>query len=784
MRFKQLVTLILLGLIAQSLRADSFPDEVKPLIESSCIGCHDGSSETGLDFDSLPMDFSDLDVARRWERVFDRVQSGEMPPESEDRPDTEIQRVAMERLKRRLTDASLEFQKFGRVRARRLTKLELGFTLQDLLKIDGEVTGKIPDEAESDGFDVIGAHQRISSVHMENYFQAADEALQRAIRIGRNPHRDFGDLADENFKFLEPWHNKALADGGSVTRKLKFSKGYVLFRDVDYLTAFTFGVQNAGSYRLSAKIAAYQSTQPVTAKFIVKSPTGGARLAKTIDLIPGKPQTVVVETFMYKADTAYLTFDDRIQGENNILYTGAQNYKGPGLAVMSQRIEGPLSSTWPPESTSALLGQVDWKTATIDDIRRVARRFAPKAFRRPVSDEEVEDFVKLAVPAIKEGRDATEALKIVLRSMLSSPQFLLFGGRSGVLGDHALANRLSYFLWRSMPDDELRKLANQGTLNRPDVLRSQVNRMLAHEKSKRMVNDFVGQWLLLDKINLTVPDGGLYPEFDETLGDAMPRETQLFFETLVKENLSVGNLIDSDFTFVNRRLADHYGIRGIAGQHFRRVSLSPDSVRGGILTHAAVLKTTANGTTTSPVTRGNFVLTNLLGTPPSPPPPSVGSIEPDTRGQTTIREILAAHRDDESCNRCHRKIDPPGFALESFDPVGGYRKFYRATGGERTFGDYTVKLPPKRGPEVDSSGQTAEGKPFAGIGAFKQHLMDEQDVIARNFVSQLVMFSTGGEIEFADREVIDQIMADSKTDDYPVRDLIHAIVQSRLFREK
>ena len=216
----------------------------------------------------------------------------------------------------------------------------------------------------------------------------------------------------------------------------------------------------------------------------------------------------------------------------------------------------------------------------------------------------------------------------------------------------------------------------------------------------------------------------------------------------MKENLSLCNLIDSDFTFVNRRLAEHYGIPGIEGQAFRKIQLPQDSPRGGVLTQAAILKTTANGTTTSPVTRGNFVLTNFLGTPPSPPPPGVGSIEPDTRGQTTIREILTAHRKIESCNQCHREIDPPGFAMESFDPIGGFRTYYRASGGELKFGDLTVAAPPRQGPPVDPSGVTADGKDFSGIDEFKRLLLDQKEPVARNFISQLVVYATGGEIEF------------------------------------
>ncbi len=779
-----IVVTLLVIITGARVQAQHLEADMAPLIESSCIGCHDSGTETGLDFESLSHDLSNAEVQRKWVKVLDRVTSGEMPPKSEEQPDPALLKMALSSLEGALTAASLARQRLGRVPARRLTKLELDYTLQDLLKIDGSVTEGVPDEVESGGFDVMGANQRISAVHMESYLKAADIALDRAIQLGPNPYRNFGDLADNNFAFLKDWHEKPLSLGGNITRKLKFSKGFVLFRNVDYLSSFPAGIARSGNYRLTAKVAAYQSTEPVTAMIIVKDQAGGARLVKTMDLAPGNPQTIAVETRLNPGDRPYLTFDDSIQGQSTVFLTGSQSYQGPGLAVTSQAVQGPITPSWPPPGTDWLLGDIDWRAADINDIRATVRRIAPEFFRRPVSDAEVEDFVSLASGALAEDRGGLEALKVTLRSMLSSPQFLIFSGKPGPLDEHALAGRLSYFLWRSMPDDELRALANQQRLHDPKTLAGQVDRMLAHENSSRFVKDFVGQWLRLKHIDDTSPDDGLYPEFDDLLGTAMPNETQLFFASLIEDNLSVSNLIDSNFTYVNRRLAQHYDIEGVEGQDFCRVELPKDSPRGGVLTQAAVLKTTANGTTTSPVTRGSFVLTNFLGTPPSPPPPTLGSIEPDTRGKTTIREILASHRDNKSCNQCHREIDPPGFALESFDPIGGFRTYYRATGGQHEFAGFTTKLPPKRGPQVDPSGITADGKSFEGIKQFKQHLLADQDIVARNFISQLMMFSTGGEIEFADREVIDEIVELTKPNNYPVRDIIHAIIQSRLFTEK
>ncbi|MFK7767800.1 MAG: DUF1592 domain-containing protein [Mariniblastus sp.] len=749
-----------------------------------------------MNFETLGHDLTDVATFRKWESVFDRVAAGEMPPAAEDRPDSGQLKIAQGSLKKDLLSASVaRQQRIGRVPARRLTKRELRNTIQDLFLIDHDVTGGIPEEVDAGTFDTVGELQRISAVHMESYLAAADEALDQAMLLGKSPYRDFGDLADDNFARLEQWHDKALNQGGNITRKLKFGNGVALFNDVDYVTQFTYDIRVSGVYRLTANLAGYQSRKPVTAKFIAKDPSGGVTVLKSIDLERGKPQTVVVEAYLNPGTIPYLTVDIKDFFFRYGAFNGAKNYRGPGLAIMSQKIEGPIFETWPPPSTRKIFkdmlddSQSDFVKLKLtkdptEHLKEIVTDLAPDVFRRTPTADEVQSFVNLAKPALEEGRSVSEAAKVSLRSMLTSPQFLMFAGEAGVLDEFALASRLSYFLWRTMPDSELFEVAKSGQLSDPNVLRSQVERMLADKKSERFVNDFLGQWLWLHKLNATSPDDGLYPEFDELLDAAIPREPELFFGELIKENMSLTNLIDSDFTFLNRRLAQLYGIKGVEGQHFRRVSLPSGSPRGGVLTQAAILKTTANGTTTSPVTRGNFVLTNIFGTPPSPPPPGIGSIEPDTRGKTTIREILKAHREMDSCNQCHREIDPPGFALESFDPIGGFRTSYRVDGGSNSFGGFVKKNPPEIGQPVDPSGITSDGKKFADVNEYKKHLLEDKEKIARNFISRLVVFSTGAEIQFADREAIEAIVGSTSKNGFRVKDIIHEIIQSQLFTHK
>lgn len=776
-----------------------FQTSVAPLIQESCRGCHDANTETGLNFDQLSYDLNDPAAFHQWVSVFDRVSAGEMPPPEEAQPAPQQRHAALTALRRSLHQYSLAHQKRqGRVHARRLTKLELKYTLQDLLSIRQDVTEDIPDEVDAGSFDTVGDAQRISAIHMENYLLAAEKALTAAIQLSPDPYRkvEFDFL---NNHFLNAFHELPLDQGGNVT--VPKENGVAMFVDADYLTRgtiFGFFVKTPGVYRITSKVGSIQSEDEVTAKLIKRDRSGGATLLQAVDIPPGEPQTFTVETFLHPGDDFYLTMD--VGYSAKAVYAelfaagGAKTYKGPGILLMEQSAEGPIHSQWPPISTTRILSGIKLQQQTEESpyeivltdshqqhVHDCVRALAPFVLRRPVRQGELDDLLKLASASETQGSDEPrngkpllDSVNIALKTMLSSPGFLMFDESPGPLSDHALASRLSYFVWRSMPDKELFELAEQGRLADPVILREQTERLLQDPRSDRFIKDFVGQWLRLYKVNATTPDNKLYPAYDEMLDAVLPRETEYFFRELVRKNMSVDQLIDSDFTFVNRRLAQHYGLPEVKGQHVRKVSLPDSSPRGGILTQAAILKTTANGSVTSPVVRGNFVLSNLLGTPPPPPPANAGSIEPDTQGRTTIREILAAHRNNDSCRKCHQLIDPPGFALECFDPIGSYRTHYSGIVGG-------VAMMSKR---IDSSGTTATGKSFSDITGYRKILMERKHDVARNLLARFVVFSTGAEIQFADREVLDNTLSNMATDGYRVRDLIHATVQSRMFRNK
>jgi hypothetical protein len=308
--------------------------------------------------------------------------------------------------------------------------------------------------------------------------------------------------------------------------------------------------------------------------------------------------------------------------------------------------------------------------------------------------------------------------------------------------------------------------------------------MLADPKSRAFTENFVGQWLGLRDIDFTEPSHVLYPEFDDMLKESMVRETRLFFDELLRSDLSVANFVASDFSMLNGRLARHYGIPDIDGWQFRKVTLPPESHRGGVMTMASVLKVTANGTSTSPVLRGAWVLDRILGMPPSPPPAGVPALEPDIRGATTIREQLARHRQVESCAGCHVRIDPPGFALESFDVIGGWREHYRSTSHGEPIEIDGRSMPYYKGLPVDPADALADGRPFDGIDQLKQLLLEDQDQVARALTRRLVTYGTGSPPAAADQAAIEAIIAEARQQGYGLRTLVHRIVQSDLFRTK
>jgi hypothetical protein len=373
--------------------------------------------------------------------------------------------------------------------------------------------------------------------------------------------------------------------------------------------------------------------------------------------------------------------------------------------------------------------------------------------------------------------------------VLCSPEFIGLEEKPGRLNDYALASRLSYFLWNTAPDEALRQKAAARQLRQPAVLRAETDRLLNDPKARQFVEAFLDYWLDLRRMQATAPDAELYSDYylDDLLTESALEETRQFFSELLQGDRPARQLVSADFAMLNEKLAAHYGLPPVHGVALKKTALPVGSVRGGLLTQASVLKVTANGTTTSPVLRGAWIMERILGQKPPPPPPSVPAIEPDIRGATTIRQQLDQHRNIESCAACHRKIDPPGFALENFDVMGGWRERYRSEAG----GTLAVGLA-KSGQKfafhwalpVDASGEWMDGRKFTTIQEFKQLLLSDERQIARNLVQQLAVYATGAPVGFADRAKIEALLDRAAARQYGVRTLVHELVQSALFRHK
>jgi len=497
----------------------------------------------------------------------------------------------------------------------------------------------------------------------------------------------------------------------------------------------------------------------------------------------------------------------------------------PGVALEWIDIEGPIFDAWPPPSRQALFGDLPLAVWTPESgVPRPAQRIWPRgrspaslpkdaygagnekrpvvhvvssepsrdgppliasflrrAFRRSVSAAEIERYADVFRRRLQAGDHFQDALKEAYRSALASPEFLLLDGRA----PGQAASRLSYALWAGPPDEELLGLAGRGELDRREVLARQAERLLDDPKRARFVENFTGQWLSLREIDATQPDRGLYPEFTTLLQESMVAETRAYFTELLRRDLGVAHFVKSDFAMLNQTLARHYGIPGVVGHAIRRVDLPADSLRGPFLLQAAVHKVTANGTTTSPVRRGAFVMEKLLGVVPDPPPPGAGSIEPDTRGATTVREQLDKHKNVAACANCHAKMDPYGFALERFDVMGEWRDTYRATGAVGPIADrklvdgrtvaYHFEKP------VDAGGHLPDGRPFRDLVEMRDMLAEDERGLARAFVGHLVTYFTGTPVSFADRREVELILDRAKPRRYGLRTLLVETIQSPIF---
>ena len=834
-----------------------------PFVKQHCADCHTGdAADGGFRADLLSKELAEPANHKAWSRVLARVQSGEMPPpEDTERPAEADVVTALGALKAAFHEtAKARHGEAGRVRVRRLNRLEYENTVRDLLDIDTPLQDLLPEDDLIDGFSNQAAGLSISPVHIQQYMAAADRALEAAsVRQARPETKTYRFSYTDDAE--KPFH-------GHAHNKLQCNlRGEDLHFFLDthievpaYLRQFEAVTRDTpGRYRIRITTEARDTTDGEDLIFSVWLAAGNKRREllghfdakhrqeSVVELTRPfeRGETIIVAPWRMakvRIDAGYSVYlpDKQEKIPEGWHFINNPNPPiptvGPAIVVKPVEITGPLYESWPPAGHRLLYGDAAElvlaaevaKTSQVpasilrpvrgyrhlkdpvtvqlapevmeNGVRETLTRFISRAFRRPATAEEVELYHAMVRDRLAKGECLEVAMNAAHRAVLCSPDFLFLVERGPKLNSHEMAARLSYFLWRSAPDATLRELANKDELINPDVLRSEVARLIASPRFENFVDDFLAQWLNLREIDATTPDRDLFPEYfvgihdgrqDMLLHNSIVEETRVYFRDLVERDLGAAMLVSAPYSFLNQRLAEHYDLPPVKGAALRRVDLPADSVRGGLLTQASILKVTANGANTSPVLRGAWLLERIVGTPAPPPPPNAGGIEPDTRGATTIREQLAKHQSVKTCAGCHQKIDPPGFVLEAFDPIGRYRDYYRTTEtGEKLndarvfYGVHYGHVKYLRGPSVDTRSELPGGVEVADVRAYKAALAARPELLARSLVRKLATFATGASVEVGDELVIDAILKKSEPSGFGLRTLIHEVVQSELFTRK
>lgn len=779
------------ALAAPSFDAAAFEKHIRLFFKDHCTKCHGSEQQKGkLRLDTLALPDGSDSLRATWLKISDAIDVGDMPPTKEPRPPVAAAKEAV----RSISAAVAAVSKVNPLALRRLNRVEYENTLHDLLGIEVPLADLLPEDSSVQGFDNVADGLSISSVLMERYLEAADVAFESTIRRIKpiEPVTKRIDMMQvkENIESVKQKRAGSLEVENSF---VKFAPGWPPVRMDDIHPT------EDGVYECKLAVWPYQPNQRTLVLAVYVGPLFGPGQRRFMGMydVTGSPQAPRVIEFTTRMKTGDALHLVPWIYPSHVTYRDNDKEGRPGIAVAWAQLHGPIDQDFPSETQRKLLGDQPmiegdrvWMRNRKDarqhlvhstnpkaDAQRIVKEFIPRAFRRPVSEQAMEPYIKLTLDRLEEGRTFEQAVRAGITAVLCSPHFLLLN-QDVKVDDFTLASRLSYFLWSSLPDAELMKLAEGGKLRDKKVLHEQVERMINDPRIDRFVHNFTGQWLDLRAIEFTTPDKNLYPEFDELLQESMLGETRGFFTHMLKNDLSVVNFIDSDFTVLNERIAVHYGIEGVKGhEQFRVVKLPESSIRGGILTHASVLKVTANGTTTSPILRGVWVLENLLGQPAPPPPPGVPAVEPDIRGAVSIRDQMDKHRSNESCARCHVRIDPPGFALETFDPIGGQREKYRFI----SQGSRDAKGQPRKPLPVEAAASLADGRSFENFAGFRERLLEDKEIVIRAFAQKLLIYGTGRRVTAEDRAAVEAVAQAAAKKGHGLRSMIHAVVDSELF---
>ncbi len=728
-------------------------DQLRPFLSTYCLKCHGGDEPQGEFSLERPELLADGPQNReQWEKVVEYLRGELMPPEDETRPEADLVKQVVAFIDVHFLEIDCEHASgSGPVTIRRLNRAEYANTIRDLLGIDYQGAADFPSDDVGHGFDNMGDVLSLSPILMERYLAAAEEIAEQVI-VADDPRRSRA----VRFEAEDLPHDVA-ASAARDSLRYFYSEGEV-YTEIE--------IGHAGEYRLRARAFGEQAgTEPVKMAFRID---GKQVHVADVAATSAKPEIyqAVVELPLGNVRLAAAFINDYYKPD-----APEEEGRDRNMAIDYIELEGPLNAEPAPlpESHRRIIICEPTPQTRNPCVRQIIRNFAERAYRRPLSGIEISRLGNLVSFAEQEGASFDRGIQLMVQAVLASPHFLfrtelpdktLSDGR--VTNDFQLATRLSYFLWSSMPDRTLFELASRDALHQDDVLEAQVLRMLADPRAVALVDNFASQWLQIRNLELVDPDRDRYPSFDSDLRLAMRRETELFFEALIREDRSLLELIDADFTFLNARLARHYGIDGVEGEDFRRVQLE-DSVRGGVLTQASVLTVTSNPTRTSPVKRGKWVMEQLLAISPPAAPGNVPQLDDKDRKLVgTLRQKMEQHRADANCAICHTLMDPLGFGLENFDAVGAWRT-------------HDEGLP------IDASGELPGGATFAGPAELKQILLGRSDDFRRCMSEKLLVYAIGRGLLPKDQCVVDEIVETLRAGDDRFSQLVLAIVRSDAF---
>ena len=783
------VILLSVAATAQGQTTLSFDLTVQPFFQTYCLRCHNAQKQEGkFRLDTLSRDFADQTVAQQWAEVVFRMNSGEMPPKKEPQPKPQELGQAVDWLSTRITEGeAARMARRGPVSHYRLSREEYGHTVYDLLGVyfDVNLPGAFNADPRWHGFDRVGSLLTLSPSHVDRYFRAAETVLSRA------------------FPDQQPKSQKSRRDANSGQEKWLLEQGLAGPVRWPIWPGHGQPLVNAsapGLYRIRIQLSglpSFKGRLPHLALWhhqLKRSVVG-----LDVSALEDKPTVIEFETFLPEGNfnvmnespgmladgqtpnvTLFPFVNTKVSRQNRP--TGYRLFNDEGQSIFPLLIVDWVESEGPiiPEADQRKReGLIPAKDGDLTAARECLKRFATRAWRRPVSDAELDRYVKIVEGEIAAGENFRSAYRAAMVAVLTSKNFYYLEEgspeqRRAKVNDWELASRLSHFLWSSLPDDELFRLAQQGTLHRPEVLRPQLARLLADTKISRFTESFPRQWLQLHRVAAFPPDASLFPDYDKWLEQSLVLETTGYFGEMFSQNLPLREFLVSDWTMMNPRLAMHYGLPRPAASTLQRIALRPEDQRGGLLTQASILSLTSDGTRHRPVHRGVWVSEAIFGRTPPPPPPNVEPLSPTPSDQVkaTIRMQLESHATHAICASCHQKIDPLGFAFDHFDAIGRWRSNEQVAGGQ---GD---------DPRVNASGKLSDGRAYNGANEFKQLLAQDTDRFAEAFVEQLATYALRRVMTIDDAPQIKAIATASKTDDYRLRTVITNFVTSDLFQKR